>query len=87
MAKLSDLFVIVHAFESYESFFDADYHAPTLEEAQQEADERNKKERARFPKNKAYQEIVFWKAMPWKQAFEKYTDKVVDMHTEHDESY
>jgi hypothetical protein len=87
MAKLSELFVLVKTWDEYFNFFDADYHAPTLEEAQQEADERNKKERARFPKSETYQQIVFWVAMPWKEAIEAYTDKVADSYTEHDESY
>lgn len=87
MANLSELFVLVKTWDSYYSFFDADYYAPTLEEAQQEAEERNKKERARFPDNEYYQEIVFWEAMPWQEAIDKYTSKVADAHTEHDESY
>lgn len=87
MAKLSELFVLVKTWGSYYEFFSADYCAPTLEEAQQEADERNEKERARFPENKTYQEIVFWVAMSWKEAIDKYTSDVIDMHTEHDESY
>lgn len=87
MAKLSELFVLVRTWDSYYEFFGADYYATTLEEAKQEADERNKKERARFPENKTYQEIVFWVAMPWKEAIDAYTDNVADAHTEHDESY
>ena len=87
MGKLSELFVLVKTWAGYYEFFGADFYALTLEEAQQEADERNKKERARFPKSESYQEIVFWVAMPWKEAIEAYTDKVADAHTEHDESY